>query len=235
MIIGIIVFMVAIYIGIFFWWKMKRNQSKAAFDKLDLRQEAANALNYQDELLNRQYAFIKKQMNGTPVEAFTVAKLEYTTKDQAKDIAKDALKSIATLGMVKFQTVQTPKYLVLSGDDLHLLDTDTDGEISKHLIFDKSRLQHSVITEMPVAKSTFAQAQYGNYVLKSYMIALETEGKTANILTYSGIVDTTAAGVANALSNNADMQVKQFVVGNYFLKKLGEKAPNLKVAHYLPA
>ncbi|MBN9295595.1 MAG: hypothetical protein J0I41_01230 [Filimonas sp.] len=232
-IIGIIVFVVVVYAGIFIWWKKKRSQTDAAFNKLDMKQEAANAVSYQNDLLSNQYSFIKKQMNGTPIDAFTVAQLEYGAKDQAKDIAKDALKSFASLGTVKFQTVQTPKYLILSGDELHLLDTDTDGDISKHLIFDNTRLRNSVITERPLPKTTMGMAKYGNYNLKSYIISLETEGKTANILVYNGIVATAATGVASALSNNTDLQVKQFVTGSYFLKKLGEKVPNLEVQTYL--
>lgn len=41
---------------------------------------------------------------------------------------KNKLKGMATLGTVRFRSVHTPKYLVLSGDTLHLFDTDTDGD-----------------------------------------------------------------------------------------------------------
>ena len=59
--------------------------------------------------------------------------LQYGVGSALKDGVKDKLKGMATLGTVRFNTVQTPKYLVLSGNSLHLFDTDTEGEIDRHL------------------------------------------------------------------------------------------------------
>ena len=73
-------------------------------------------------------------------------------KRQLKDGVKDKLKGMATLGAVRFTTVQTPKYLVLSGKNLHLFDTDTDGEIDRHFIFDAARLE-DVYKRQPLHQS----------------------------------------------------------------------------------
>src|SRR4029079_13911890 len=90
-----------------------------------------------------------KQMEGYPIDAFNYASVEYSSKSAIKDGLKDGLKGLATLGSVRFTTVQTVKYLVLSGADLHLLDTDVDGVISNHIIFNADRLERSSIQELP--------------------------------------------------------------------------------------
>ncbi|MBZ4189466.1 hypothetical protein [Niabella beijingensis] len=232
-IIYVVIFFVVFYAVAIFWWRSQRNKSKNAFSNLDLGQEARNAPLYQQELLNADYAFLKKQMNSAPIDAFTTAASEYTATDRAKDLGKDALKSIATLGTVKFTTVTTPKYLALSGNELHLFDTDKDGNIDKHLVFDSSRLQQSTFSEIPLTGSSWKHIKYGDYALKSYKLELSTDGKPVTLILYSGLVNVSANNAA-FLSMNAGKQVQEFVVGNYFLNKLGERYPNLKTSSYLP-
>ncbi len=232
----IIIGFIAVYAGIFIWYRRKKQQSAAAFSQLNMQQEAGRAEHYKAEFLNGDFAFLKKHIKDNPIDAFTVATLDYGKGDMAKDVAKDALKSIATLGTVKYNTVQTPKYLVLSGSDLHLLDTNTDGDVDKHLIFDNFRLQNSTIEEMPPAKVAAMRINYGDYSLKNYKVSLQTDGKEVKLVIPNGIVQAMVAqaSATSMLSNNVEKQVKEFVLGNYFLNKLGEKAPNLKVQTYLP-
>lgn len=229
----VIIFMVIAYVGIFFWWQIKKKKSKEAFDKLDMKKESSQAATYLNDLINNQYPQVKKQMKDVPIEAMTVARLEYTAGSQAKDIAKNTLKGLATLGTVRFQTVQTTKYLVLSGSDLHLLDTDTEGSITNHLVYNRQRLLNASIEEMPATSNRLSQTKYGDYLLKSYKLVLPGDDNKVNLLFYNGIVDVTNTAAVIALSNNADKQVKQFVAGNDFLEKLGEKNPNIKVKTYL--
>ena len=73
-------------------------------------------------------------MGEEKIDAFNYASNEYGVASALKDGMKDKLKGMATLGTVRFNTVQTPKYLVLSGDNLHLFDTATDGEIDNHFV-----------------------------------------------------------------------------------------------------
>lgn len=82
---------------------------------------------------------------------------EYGVASALKDGMKDKLKGMATLGTVRFNTVQTPKYLVLSGDNLHLFDTDTDGEIDNHFVFNQARLENSRLIAIPMEGQVQAQ------------------------------------------------------------------------------
>lgn len=233
----IIIGFIAVYAGIFIWYRRKKQQSAAVFSQLNMQQEASKAESYKQEFLNGDFAFLKKHIKETPIDAFTVASIDYGKGDMAKDVAKDTLKSLATLGTVKYNTVQTPKYLVLSGSDLHILDTNTDDDVDKHLIFDNFRLQNSTIEEIPAAKMAAMRISYGDYSLKNYKVSLQTDGKDIKLVIPNGIVQAmvSQASATSMLSNNVEKQVKEFVLGNYFLNKLGEKAPNLKVSTYLPA
>lgn len=233
-VIYIIVIMAVIYAAIFYISAQRKKKLKGAFDNLDMRLESARAADYTRELLDKHYPYVRKQMKDAPVDAFTIANLEYTAKDQAKDIAKNALKGLATLGTVRFNTVQTPKFLVLSGEDLHLLDTDVDGDISKHLIFDNARLRHSTIQEVPLTKMENTQAKYLGNIPKRYVFSLETDGKNIDIMLFNTLMNTFADAAGKPFSTDTGLQVKRFVAGNYFLKKLGEKVPSLRTPTALP-
>ena len=89
---------------------------------------------------------------------------------------------MATLGTVRFNTVQTPKYLVLSGNSLHLFDTDTEGEIDRHLVFNQSRLENSRLTEIPMEGQVKAQAQARGNNVKAYKLSLQTDDKPIELI-----------------------------------------------------
>lgn len=98
---------------------------------------------------------------------------------------KDKLKGMATLGTVRFNTVQTPKYLVLSGDNLHLFDTDTDGEIDNHFVFNQARLENSRLIAIPMEGQVQAQAQARGNNVKAYKLSLQTDEKPVELIIYS--------------------------------------------------
>ena len=185
-------------------------------------------------MLDTDYSFVRKQLKDIPVDAFTIANLVYTATDQAKDVAKSALKSFATLGTVRFNTVQTPKFLALSGEELHLLDTDISGDISKHLIFDKGRLHNAVMAELPFSKTETMQAKFFGTIPRRYKFTLETENKNIDLMLFDTLANTFADAKRNPFSTATEAHVKRFVVGNYFLKKLGEKIPSLKTPTAFP-
>ena len=95
---------------------------------------------YKKLCLNSDLSFLKEAMGEEKIDAFNYASNEYGVASALKDGMKDKLKGMATLGTVRFNTVQTPKYLVLSGDNLHLFDTDTDGEIDNHFCIQSGRV-----------------------------------------------------------------------------------------------
>ncbi|RQO31410.1 hypothetical protein DBR32_05455 [Taibaiella sp. KBW10] len=233
-VIYVILFMVIIYAAFFFFSYQRRKKLKDVFQNLDLQQEALQADVYKDNLLAKDFGFIQEQLSGEPIEAFTYANAQYTGKDQAKDVAKDALKGIATLGTVRFTTVQTPKYLILSQGAVHLLDTDTEGEVSKHLIFDASRMQNARIEEKALSTMAKAQAKFAGFELKSYSLHLPTDGDDVVLELYSTLMFNQATTGGNMMTMSSQRQVENFVIANQFLYKLGVKYPQLRVQTTVP-
>lgn len=232
-VIVIIVGMIAIYGGIFYFMQLKKKKQKEMFQNTDFNAEMNNASAYKSNFLNSELSFISKQMGGKVIDAFNYANINYSTKDSIKDGIKDGLKGMATLGTVKFHTVQTPKYLLLSGSDLHLLDTDTDGEISNHLVFDAARLQTSSISEIPLEGMIKAFAKHKGDNVKAYRISLNTDNDPIELIMFSALLFTYANTNASAFSLNIQKNIEEIIIANDFLKKLGERYPNLKVSGLL--
>lgn len=221
---------VAVYVVFFMYMQNKRKKLVQAFADINLYNEMQHADQYKDEALRSDYAFIRAQLKGAPIDSFTVAAKQHTGKDMAKDVAKDTLKSMATLGTVKYTTVQTPKYLVLSGDDLHLLDIDTDGDIDRHLVFDRSRLEASLLEEVPLTKMQAAQAKGigAGELLKCYKLSLQTDSGFV-ILNFYNMLLSPVITAQEMFTQSGDKMARNYVIGVDFLNRLGEKYRNLKI------
>lgn len=229
-VIYIIIFMVVIYVAIFGFMTLKKKRQKEYLNKIDFKTELTKAESYKKEYLNSNLSFVAKQMKGKQIDAFNFANINYTAKDSIKDGLKDGLKGMATLGTVKFHTVQTPKYLILSGSDLHLLDTDTDGDISNHLIFNSLRLEKSELIEIPLKGSIKAYANQKGELTKAYKLLLSTDDEPIELIIFSALIFTHTTSETNMLSLNSSKNVKEIVIANDFLKKLGKKYTNLRVS-----
>lgn len=229
MVVYIILVMVVVYGGFFYFMNLKKQKQKALMQNTDFGAEMNNAETYKSNFLNKELSFLTKQMEGKPIDAFNYANAEYSAKSSIKDGLKDGLRGMATLGTVRFQTVQTPKYLILSGSDLHLLDTDTDGEISNHLIFDSIRLEKSSLTEMPLEGTMKAFAKQKGDNVKAYKISLATDEKPVELIIFSALIFTQVTSVAGSFSFNVKKNLQEIVVANDFLIKLGKKFPNMRV------
>lgn len=230
----IVVIMIVIYGAFFYITYQRRKKLLDVMEHLDMDEEARQAPAYKDKMLETEFDFVKKQLGDQPADAFTYANMQYTGKDQAKDIAKDTLKGLATLGTVKFRTMQTPKYLVLSGGALHLMDTDTDGDITKHLVFEPFRLQQARIEEKPLSGMAKAQAKFGKFDLKLYKLYLPSEGGELVLDVYNMLLFNFATSGANALTMSPHKQVENIVVANHFLYVLGQQYPHLRVPTAIP-
>lgn len=122
--------------------------------------------------------------------------------------------------------MQTPKYLALSGDNLHLFDTDTDGEIDQHLVFNQTRLENSKLTEIPLEGEIKAQAQARGNNVRAYKLSLQTDNKPIELIIYSCLIFTKIPEIPT----NPQETVQAIIIANDFLKQLGDKYPNLKVS-----
>ena len=188
------------------------------------REETAEKLLQSDS--TSELPFLQEEMKQEKIDAFNYASTEYGVGSALKDGVKDKLKGMATLGTVRFNTVQTPKYLVLSGNSLHLFDTDTEGEIDRHLVFNQSRLENSRLTEIPMEGQVKAQAQARGNNVKAYKLSLQTDDKPIELIIYSCLIFTNIPEIPT----DPQETVQAIVIGNDFLKQLGDRYPNLKVS-----
>lgn len=221
---------VAVYIVFFMYMQNKRKKLVQAFADIDIYNEMQHAAQYKEEALRNDHAFIRAQLQGKPIDTFTVAAKQHTGKDMAKDVAKDTLKSMATLGTVRYTTVQTPKYLVLSGDELHLLDIDTDGDVDRHLVFDRNRLEASTLEEIPLTRVQAAQAKGigAGELLKCYKLSLQTDSGLL-ILNLYNMMLAPVTTAQEMFTQSGDTMRRNYVIGMDFLGRLGEKYRNLKI------
>jgi len=217
---------IVLYAGYWYYVKNKNSQQAQVVNNTDFKAEFANAERYKNSVLTSELPFLQEEMKQEKIDAFNYASTEYGVGSALKDGVKDKLKGMATLGTVRFTTVATPKYLVLSGDKLHLFDTDTDGEIDKHLIFEPTQLKNSRLAVYPLEGQIKAQAQARGKNVKAYKLSLQTDGKAIELILYSCLIFTDIPETPV----DAKETVKAIVIANDFLKRLGDCYPNLKVA-----
>ena len=216
---------ILLFMGYSFYVKNKSSQQAQVVDRTDFKAEFVNVAQYKNQYLTSELPFLKKAMEQNPIDAFNYANIEYNMVDALKSGMKNKLKGMATLGTVRFDTVITPKYLVLSGDTLHLFDTDTDGEIDRHLVFEPSHLKNSRLTEYPLEGQIKAQALARGKNVKAYKFSLPADKKTIELILYSCLIFTDIPETPGS----AEEAVKAIVIANDFLKQLGDRYPNLKV------
>ena len=217
---------IVLYAGYWYYVKNKNSQQAQVVNNTDFKAEFANAERYKNSVLTSELPFLQEEMKQEKIDAFNYASTEYGVGSALKDGVKDKLKGMATLGTVRFNTVQTPKYLVLSGNSLHLFDTDTEGEIDRHLVFNQSRLENSRLTEIPMEGQVKAQAQARGYNVKAFKLSLLNDDKPIVLIIYSCLIFTNIPEIPT----DPQETVQAIVIGNDFLKQLGDRYPNLKVS-----
>lgn len=220
------VIFIALYLVYWFYIKNKNSQVTQVVNSTDFKAEFSNAERYKNSFITTDLSFLQEAMGEEKIDAFNYASMEYGVASALKDGMKDKLKGMATLGTVRFNTVHTPKYLILSGGNLHLLDTDTDGEIDQHFVFTPSQLENSKLIEIPMEGQVKAQAQARGNNVKAYKLSLKTDDKPIEFIIYSCLIFTNIPEIPT----NPQETVQDIVVASDFLKQLGDKYPNLKVA-----
>lgn len=218
---------IALYTGYsMFYVKRKNSRQTQKVNNTDFKTEFVNAERYKNNFLTSEVPFLKEAMGQEKIDSFNYASPEYNTTDVVKDAVKNKLKGMATLGSVRFNTVHTAKYLVLSGENLHLFDTDTDGEIDQHFVFNRSRLENSKLIEFPLEGQIKTQAQSRGNNVRAYKLSLQTDSKPVELIIYSCLIFTNIPEIPT----NPQETIQAIVIANDFLKKLGDLYPNLKVS-----
>ena len=230
---------IVLYAGYWYYVKNKNSQQAQVVNNTDFKAEFANAERYKNSVLTSELPFLQEEMKQEKIDAFNYASTEYGVGSALKDGVKDKLKGMATLGTVRFNTVQTPKYFTL----LHaivifaylpadnrfnqLLYTGrSNGEIDRHLVFNQSRLENSRLTEIPMEGQVKAQAQARGNNVKAYKLSLQTDDKPIELIIYSCLIFTNIPEIPT----DPQETVQAIVIGNDFLKQLGDRYPNLKVS-----
>lgn len=221
----IVIACIAFYGAYYYYIKRRNAQQAQKVNATDFKAEFINAEQYRDKYLRKELSFLQEAMGEEKIDSFNYASLEYNTTDAVKNAVKDKLKGMATLGTVRFNTVNTAKYVILSGDNLHLLDADTDGDIDQHFVFNRDRLEKATLTEYPLEGQVKAQAQTRGNNVKAYKLSLPTDKKPVDLIIYSCLIFTNIPEIPV----NPQETIQDIVIANYFLKQLGDKYPNLKV------
>jgi hypothetical protein len=217
--------------GIVFMVTMNKRH-KAAKSEIDIDHERTQYATYKTELLNDDFSFLKKWMNGQPVDAFTSASIPQSTAGKVKGLIGDGLKNVALSSVgVKLQRVETDAYWVLSGKDLHFFSTDTAGELEEHLVFDnfrteKARLHYGGLLK---AQLGFYAKQAEEYLPQVHVITFDLDGQELALEMHDRL--TYAVSPADMLNQKKQLQAraKHLVVGEQFVAELKSRFPNLAI------
>lgn len=223
LVVGMVV-LSAVY-TLFMWWR-----GKAKMAAVNYEEERAKVGASLEMLLSGDYAEVRRWMQGQPVDAFTAAGVPTTNKDHAANMAKDALRSTAWAAVgVKATTtrVETLCYFVLSGGQLHFLDSDVDGNLTTHVVFDEASLGAGSISG-PIAKSAGLMASDQSRPV--YTLSLPKDGQTIELWAEDGLAVFQKVGAAEAITGGHVRRSAQAkVVSEHFFMMLGQRYPNLKV------
>lgn len=208
---------------------IRRKEQISNLAPIDYVAEGQNVPGYINQLLSGDLSFLDKEVDLPQVDAIMYAENVNTFGRTMKSFTKSLLKSLATLGTIRYIPVQTQKILILSNSDLHLIDLDTNQSVSSHFIFNASRLTRSQIIEMRTRRGVLRDMNTG---IKTYKISLNTDRKPVELLLYSSLIKAGAGGPNRAAQTLAFQKtfVRDKVLGRDFLLKLGERYENLKVA-----
>ena len=100
---------IVLYAGYWYYVKNKNSQQAQVVNNTDFKAEFANAERYKNSVLTSELPFLQEEMKQEKIDAFNYASTEYGVGSALKDGVKDKLKGMATLGTVRFNTVQNPK------------------------------------------------------------------------------------------------------------------------------
>lgn len=223
---SIIISVIVLSIGFIMMFYMM-NKNKKHVNSQDLEKERINSEQYQKELLDKEYSYIKRWMKNASIDAFTSASIPYTGLDRAKDVGKDLLKSAMTLGTVKFNTVETPSFVVLSEGKMHYFSTDVEGDLKEHLIFNSERLNNATVVLEATKATENATSKAKEIMGSKYLFTFDIEGQKTTIAVHDTL--TFNADITSMFgSKYSNTLTKNQVVGEQFYAKISSLYPNLK-------
>lgn len=223
----ILIFFGVVYALTFVYMKHRKKQANTDLN-IDYVAEEQNIPTYIEQMLQKELSFLRKETDLPKVDALTYARPVYTTEDALKDNAKNVLKGMATLGTVKFTTVITQKYLILSDYDLHLIDVDAEGDVSDHFVFDASRLKEASLSEYTGDREIEEIKKLSGNDIKSYLLSLPTDDKPIELIIFNTLIDMNSQAIFSTKSLIDKVKISR-IIGKDFIQKLGERFDNLRV------
>ena len=207
-----------------------KKRHRAAQAEINIDQERGNYAAYKNELLSRDFSFLKTWMKGKTIDAFSSASVPQSTASKVQDLVSDGLKNVAlsTVG-VKLRRVETDAFLVLSGKDLHFFTTDTEGELEEHLVFDNFRIEKARLQDGGVLKTQlgFYAKQAEADLPKVQLITFDIDGQPLSLEIHVRLrYEVDPADVLNLIKLH-QTKAKYQVVGEGFLVELRSRFSNL--------
>ncbi len=221
-----------IFIGVGIAYMVYMNKTNAqAQANFNRPEELAKLEQTKNELMDGEFDYVKEWMEGEKVDAITAMRIPLGVKGHAKEMAKNAAKSMAWAAVgvkAKYNTVEIDQFAVLSGNMLHLLFRDLEGELKNHLVIGPDTLKHArlekVENSMDSAMKRGMGASLAAKAIDSYTLEYSEEGKDKFVDLYTHL------NISNTFG--AEAQAKQLqanLVAENFITKLVEVYPNLKV------
>lgn len=222
-----------IFIGLGIAYMVYMNKTNAqAQANFNRPEELANLEQTKTEILNDELDYVKGWMNGEKIDALTSMRIPLGVKGHAKEIAKNAAKSMAWAAVgvkAKHQTVEIDQFAVLSDKELHLLFRDLEGDLKNHVIMDEKTLRNARLEKMESGMNSTIERGLGASMAakgnNAHTLKYTAEdGSEKFIDLYSHIIINNAFGV-----NAQYKQLQANLLAEDFIVKLGEVYPNLKV------
>lgn len=223
----------------FAFYKYSTNKAKKIKETFNEDEVKNDIKTYVSNILNSELEFLNTWMQNHPIDYFTDASIPVSLKDKAKSAATDAVKKVAWAAVgvkAKYQTVEPPTYLVLSGDELHYLAANIDGDLKTHLTFTKDQLINAKIEYKGPKKgpslasgvSDFMSNKLNNEdaVVNVFAITLNLNGEPITIQAHDKMV----LPIEMASSDYTKNTLIANTIANTFFNKLAEKYPNLKAS-----
>lgn len=207
----------------------KRNKAKSMHINLD--EERQKYSSYKSELENEDFKVLKKWMKNAPIDAFTAASFPRTNSEQIQQLAKQGVQNIALSAVgVRYREVETPSYLVLSGNELHFLHTDVDGDLKQHLIFGSNRLEVAKIKYTGLKKTalSISSKKSEKHLPHIFLLSFNINGEKIEIEVHDRLA-MNMSFTSLFKENYYQKMIKNRVVGEQLIIKLSEKYSNLKI------
>ncbi|MGP1590997.1 MAG: hypothetical protein ACTTHI_04290 [Prevotella sp.] len=162
-----------------------------------------------------------KHLNGKKPIAASCLFHAPDTKEHMKNGAKNYLRGLLTLGMVKFRTVYVATPLFLAEDGLHVIELDKDDEVKNHYLFDNDRLANAKIfpkDDQAASKQLGENAAF-------FTLSIPSESGTRELELCTEFYPTQE----KYMQYTFNKKLIAAATGRHFLKKLGEHFSNLQV------